>query len=100
MSATPCGPPDAPANLHATYGAGGKTTVSWKAPASNGGPITSYYVRWSQYGVHWSRWYRVGKTFSATHIGFQPGLKGYVRVMAANAAGKGRFVTLTVHPHK
>jgi fibronectin type 3 domain-containing protein len=100
-NATPRTTPGAPRLIKATYAAGHKTTVTWSAPASNGGAaLTAYSVRWSANGKTWSSWSSTRLTRSWTHTGFKKGVRIYVQVAAANAAGRGAAAQIAVKPTK
>jgi hypothetical protein len=85
---TPRTVPGAPANVTAAAGAG-QATVSWAAPASNGGsPITSYLVRRFVAGVL-DGVTEVGLATQAIIGGLVPGTTYTFRVTAVNVAGGG-----------
>jgi hypothetical protein len=82
---TPTGPPGAPTSVAATAG-NAQATVSWTAPASNGGsPITGYTVTSSPGGITAST---TGAT-TATVSGLTNGTTYTFTVTATNAKGTG-----------
>jgi hypothetical protein len=85
---TPMTVPGVPTNVAATLGAG-QATVSWSAPASNGGSaLTGYdvtrYVGGVAYGTS-----SVGVVTQTTVLGLANGTTYIFRVAAKNAAGTG-----------
>lgn len=86
-------PPSAPQSPAAVTGPGaGEISVSWQAPASNGGSaVTGYrvYVATTASGP-FSQLADVGSgTFAYTHSGLGNGVARYYRVAAGNVAGYG-----------
>jgi len=93
ISATPPVAPDAPTSLSATAG-NGQVSLSWTAPASNGGAaITDYTVQFSSNGGStWSTFADGTSTAtSATVTGLANGTAYVFRVAAVNAAGTGAY---------
>ena len=81
---TPLGPPDPPTNVTATAGQG-QATVSWSAPAFDGGsPITQYTVTSSPGGLTATV---DSTTLEATVTGLTPGVQYTLTVTATNALG-------------
>jgi hypothetical protein len=88
--------PSAPQNLAAT-GGNGQVSLSWSAPASNGGAAISSYVvfRGTQGGlgnqsvVTSGGCANLGATLSCTDTGLSNGTTYYYSVLAANSAGPG-----------
>jgi len=93
ISATPPVAPDAPTSLSGTAG-NGQVSLSWTAPASNGGAaITDYAVQLSSDGGStWSTFADGTSTAtSATVTGLTNGTAYVFRVAAVNAAGTGAY---------
>ena len=116
VSAFPAAPPSAPQNLGAASG-DGAVTVSWEAPADDGGsPIIGYLVQWEgelrrRPGGDWRLppgYDGTGLTGDATvdddvlsHriAGLTNGLSYLVRVQALNAGVAGRRSQIEGQPH-
>ncbi len=81
---TPTGPPGAPTAVTAVRG-DGRATVSWSAGATNGSPVTDYWVAASPGGAYA---HTTGAT-TATVTGLTNGTAYTFRVTARNAAGTG-----------
>ena len=87
--------PSQPTGLNvATGNAEGEITVSWQAPASNGGSaVTGYRVQWKKAADSWdteadvSHATATGTTHTITSL--TGGVEYAVRVMATNSAGDG-----------
>ncbi len=93
VSAFPAAPPSAPQNLGAAPG-DGAVTVSWEAPADDGGsPIIGYLVQWDGPGLPGGSDTEVtvdDDVLSHRIAGLTNGLSYRVRVQARNAGGAGR----------
>jgi titin len=88
VNATPATTPSAPQNVTATI-ADSAITVSWLAPASNGGSVvTSYVVETTTDGTSWTTGAATTSTV-ATVSGLVNGLSYGVRVRAINIVGSG-----------
>jgi hypothetical protein len=86
-SVTPLGPPGAPTSVAAAAG-NAQATVSWAAPADNGGtPITKYTVTAAPGGQTAST--NDGTTLSATVTGLSNGVTYRFTVVAHNQVGDG-----------
>ena len=91
VNAVPLGPPGAPTGLVAAPGAG-QVTLSWAAPASNGGsPVTAYNIYESTTsGVQGLRLVSVAASVrSYTVVGLQGGSPYFFEVTAVNGNGEG-----------
>jgi fibronectin type 3 domain-containing protein len=91
-SATPATIPGAPQTLTATRGPdAGQITLTWQAPASNGGAaVTGYKVyRAVSSGGASSLLASLGNVLSYTDTGLGNGVTRYYEVTASNAAGEG-----------
>lgn len=90
VTSTPRTIPGAPANLSTTSGAN-QVSLSWSAPASNGGSaITDYIVEYQPRGGSWTTFNDgVGTTASAIVTGLTANQIYNFRVSAANIAGTG-----------
>lgn len=95
VQATPRTVPGAPQNVNASPG-NGQVTVSWAAPASNGGsPITGYTVTTSPGGQSVS----VGAGVTSTPVtGLTNGTTYTFEVGASNAAGQGAAASVQATP--
>jgi large repetitive protein len=93
-SVTPATVPGAPTNLVTTAG-NAQVSLSWTAPASNGGAaITDYVVQYSTNGSTWTTFNDgVSATTSATVTALANGTAYTLRVAAINAVGTGSYVT-------
>ncbi|WP_435745540.1 fibronectin type III domain-containing protein, partial [Nocardioides sp. SYSU DS0663] len=100
LSVTGCGlvetavAPDAAGSVHASPGADGRTaTLTWQAPASDGGsPVTGYALTRDGAAVT-----TLGATArSHTFTGLAPGATYSLGVAAVNAVGTGPVTTATV----
>jgi hypothetical protein len=81
--------PGAPTGVAASVSAG-QATVSWAAPADNGGAaITGYRVRLSRNGGAWEAFQTVGNVASTTLTGLTNGATYVFQVLAVNAVGDG-----------
>jgi hypothetical protein len=80
--------PDAPANVTATAGAG-QATVSWSAPAFNGGSAITGYDVTSYVGGALQATTTVGVVTGATVSGLTNGTAYTFKVAAVNVAGSG-----------
>jgi titin len=87
--------PGAPTALTGTPGAG-QVTLSWKAPATNGGSaILGYYIEKSTDGANtWSKAASTTSATSATASGLTAGAFHYFRVIAYNSVGRGGEATI------
>jgi hypothetical protein len=97
ITATYATVPDKPTSVHATAGSG-QATVTWTAPASNGGdPITSYKITSSPGGITKSV---PGTATSGTVLGLTNGTAYNFTVEAINHAGTsgGSTASNTVTP--
>jgi hypothetical protein len=84
------GLPDAVADLAATLnGPGTEATLAWTTPATNGSPITGYWVEYKPVGgTNWTRLPAVGPVPpSATVTGLTPGQRYQYRVFAFTGNG-------------
>jgi hypothetical protein len=84
------GLPDAVANLTATLnGSGTQATLAWTSPATNGSPITGYWVEHKPVGgTTWTRLPAIGPVpASATVSGLTPGQRYQYRVFAFTGNG-------------
>ena len=86
--------PGAPSSVEVRTGGTGRLTVSWEAPASDGGSdITGYTVEWKESSDSWDAASDVSSTTttatSYTISGLSPGTEYAVRVAATNAGGAG-----------
>ncbi len=91
VSTTPYGVPGAPTIIGATP-ENGQSTVSWSAPASNGGSAIDYYQVY--YGITASPTTPFGSTtasLSQLITGLNNGVLYYFRVVAHNACGNGAY---------
>ena len=88
--------PSAPRSPRATPG-NGRVTLTWTAPASNGGSaVTRYILQRSTRPT--SGWVNVSTTIrpaarSFTNTGLRNGTRYYFRIVAVNAAGTGAWST-------
>jgi hypothetical protein len=88
--------PDSPTGLAATRG-DSSITLSWTAPAVNGGSaITDYVVQYAQSGTtNWQTYSDATSTAtSVTLLNLTNGVSYQLRVAAVNAVGTGSFATL------
>ena len=86
--------PGAPRSLDVQPSATGRLTVSWEAPASNGGSdITGYTVQWKESSNSWDTAADVSSATttetSYTITGLSPGTEYTIRVLATNLVGNG-----------
>ena len=84
------GLPDAVANLAAVLsGSGTEATLTWTNPATNGSPITGYWVEYKPVtGTTWTRLAAISPvTLSATVTGLTPGQRYQYRVFAFTGSG-------------
>ena len=89
IAVTPRTAPDAPTNVSATASGAGLATVSWSAPAFNGGSvITGYDVTSYLAGVAKGK-ITVGAVTQAAFAGLTNGMSYTFRVAAKNVAGTG-----------
>ncbi len=89
VSAVPAGPPGAPLQVAATAG-DGQVSLSWSAPASDGGrPVTSYRVYRGTAPTGLSMLAIVPGTTTYTDPQVENGRTYYYMVTAQNAAGEG-----------
>jgi fibronectin type 3 domain-containing protein len=90
-SATPATLPDAPRSLAASRGPGaGQITLTWQAPASNGGAaITGYRVYRGDSSGSEALLQQVGSVLTFTDTGIPAGATRYYQVSAVNAVGEG-----------
>ena len=91
VQATPVGAPGAPSGLAATPG-DGKVTLSWTAPASDGGsPVTGYNVYYATSAdFSGATKYAAGTDTAFVLAGLVNGTTYYFWVTAVNEAGEGR----------
>lgn len=85
--------PDAPTSVTATAG-DGQASVSWTAPASNGGSaITDYAIRYSSNGgTSWTTFSHTASTATTqTVTGLSDGTAYIFQVAAVNAVGQGSW---------
>jgi hypothetical protein len=82
-------PPGAPTNLRSTDLTGTTATITWDAPASDGGSeITNYRVEFSSNCKNYTIVSRTGSTSLTQNVSnLKPGLKYCFRVSAINARG-------------
>lgn len=82
--------PDAPFSATATA-ANEQVTLSWSAPAFNGGTaITDYFIEYSEDGTTWALFSDGTSTLRATAVtGLTNGTPYYFRVYAINSVGMG-----------
>ncbi len=93
-SATPLGTPGAVGSLSATA-SDGKVTLSWNAPAADGGSaITGYQYQYSPSGSGWT----AVSDVSATVSGLTNGTTYTFEVRAVNSVGEGPASTATATP--
>jgi fibronectin type 3 domain-containing protein len=87
--------PSSPQDLVASPGpAPGQITLTWAAPASDGGtPITSYQV-YQITETHTQVGLANASTFTFVHDGLQPGQTNHYTVSAANLVGEGPETSL------
>lgn len=90
-NATAYAVPSAPVGLVATAGAApGNVTISWNAPASDGGtPITGYAIYGANAGENESLLAQVGDVRAFVDAGLPNGQLRHYRVAATNLAGTG-----------
>jgi hypothetical protein len=84
------GLPDAVSDLAATLnGSGTEATLTWTSPATNGSPITGYWVEYKPVaGTTWTKLPAVGPVpASATVSGLTPGQRHQYRVFAFTGNG-------------
>ena len=96
MSAPAAVAPGAPRNI-AAQPADGSLTVTWQAPASNGGgAITEYKVQWRRGPQQYSETYRQATVSGTSHQipGLFNGFEYWVRVRAVNLIGAGPSATV------
>ena len=94
VTAMPVGPPGAPQMVRTTFG-DGSSTVTWAAPASDGGsPITGYTVTANPGGATCS----TTSATSCTLSGLTNGTPYTVNVTATNVLGTGPSGTASVTP--
>jgi len=89
--------PDSPTGLSATRG-NSNVTLSWTAPASNGGSaITDYVVQYAQSGTtNWQTYADATSTATnVTLLNLPTGISYQLRVAAVNAVGTGSPATLS-----
>ena len=99
-TATPVGPPGAPASLTATP-RDGEVVLLWSAPANDGGaPVTSYEFRYAA-GAAVPRsapWHSAGLTLERTVTGLANGQQYAFEVRARNRVGGGAVRRATATP--
>jgi len=86
----PARAPAAPGSVTATRG-NASASVSWTTPADNGSAITSYVVRYSTDGTHWTPAAQSYDGSPATVTGLTNGTSYVFDVAAVNAIGTGTF---------
>src|SRR2546428_556292 len=87
-SATPPAPPSAPQNLLAT-GGNAKVTLSWQAPASNGGSAITYYKIFKSTSSGTEVYLTTrGNVTSYTDLAVTNGNTYFYQVTALNSAGE------------
>jgi predicted RNA-binding protein with TRAM domain len=102
LASTPSNPvtlpsaPDAPTNLRITPG-DMSASISWTAPASNGGAAITWYVITASDGIH-TPVSATSTTTSVTLPGLTNDVTYSISVAAANAVGKGPAAAATVVP--
>ena len=91
-AATPLAVPDVPTNVTGTPGVG-QVSLSWSAPASDGGSaITDYVVQYSTDRSAWTTFADGTSTsLSATVTGLTNGTAYYFRAAAVNVTGTGLY---------
>jgi hypothetical protein len=88
-SGTPSGPPGAPTALAAASTGSSSVSLTWAAPASDGGsPITDYTVQYSTGGA-WTTVARAPSTATSQTVGSLGSGAHTFRVAAVNAIGTG-----------
>ncbi|MGA1656064.1 MAG: glycine-rich domain-containing protein, partial [Ilumatobacteraceae bacterium] len=95
VSYTPVTTPGTPTSLTVTPSAtSGQVSVSWTAPASNGGSaITDYSVQWSTNNSTWTTDSDTSTGTTATVSGLAACTPYYFRVAASNAIGTGSYTS-------
>lgn len=97
-TATPTGPPDAPTSLTATV-ASGSATISFTAPASNGGSAITNYQYSINDGATWTAFSPTVVASPVTISGLTNGTTYPIRLRAISALGNGDSSTsLSVIP--
>src|SRR5205814_188782 len=85
----PPSPPSAPQNLAAT-GGNAQVTLTWQAPASNGGsPITNYKINRGTSSNGETLLATIGNVLTYTDTSVTNGVTYYYQVSAVNGAGEG-----------
>ena len=93
VNATPATIPSEPLNIVATTG-GGQVTISWAAPASDGGsPITNYTVYRGTTSDGEMLLATLGNVLAYTDMSVTNGQTYYYKVTASNRVGEGPFST-------
>jgi hypothetical protein len=88
--------PGLPTNLSISHNGFGSATVSWDAPASDGGSVITGYVVEYQTGGSWQALTPSGTTASVSNVWSTQGWS--FRVAAVNSVGTGNFVEFTHVP--
>ncbi|NDF54586.1 MAG: hypothetical protein EB145_10390, partial [Proteobacteria bacterium] len=94
-SATPATAPGIPTSLAVSPSAtAGEVSVSWVAPASNGGSaITDYSLQWSTDNSSWTTDSSTNTSTSTTVTGLSACTPYYFRVAASNAVSTGSYTS-------